>query len=308
MRVSVAGLGGGGFSTLGLSAGRSEGEAADLVRQALDCGVNFIDTARAYGTEGVVGRAVAGRRQEVVLSTKAQITQGDGLRPAAAVVADLDESLRQLRVEQVDIFHLHGVPPWAYRAAVAEIVPVLQEQRQRGKFRFLGITEIPPNDPAHEMLQQGVVAGCFDVVMVAFHMLHQQAREKVIGPARARGIGVLNMFAVRLLFSQAGRLRRVVRELVGAGKLPQALADKQQPLDFLLHADGAASIVEAAYRFCRHEPGVDVVLFGTGRVEHAQANIAALLKGPLPQADRRRLRALFGDLVGVGLDAPGQRS
>ena len=58
LRVSVAGLGCGGFSRLGLAAGKSEDEAADLVREAVDLGVNFIDTAPAYGTEGVVGKAL----------------------------------------------------------------------------------------------------------------------------------------------------------------------------------------------------------------------------------------------------------
>ena len=71
-----------------------------------------------------------------------------------------------------------------------------------------------------------------------------------------------------------------------------------------MHQGGASSIVDAAYRFVRHEPGVDVVLFGTGDVGHLRTNIDSLLKPPLPQADRERLAELFGHLVGVGLDAP----
>ena len=61
---------------------------------------------------------------------------------------------------------------------------------------------------------------------------------------------------------------------------------------------------DAAYRFVRHEPGVDVVLFGTGDHAHLKSNIASLLKPPLPAADRARLAELFGHLVGIGLDAP----
>ena len=76
------------------------------------------------------------------------------------------------------------------------------------------------------------------------------------------------------------------------------------PLGFLVHQGGASSIIDAAYRFVRHEPGVDVVLFGTGDVGHLRTNIDSLLKPPLPQADRERLAGLFGHLVGVGLDAP----
>ena len=61
-------------------------------------------------------------------------------------------------------------------------------------------------------------------------------------------------------------------------------------------------MTEAAYRFVRHEPGVDVVLFGTGDAGHLRTNTASLLKPPLPDADRARLAALFGHLTGVGLD------
>ena len=63
-----------------------------------------------------------------------------------------------------------------------------------------------------------------------------------------------------------------------------------------------AASPEAAYRFARHEPGVDVVLFGTGDPDHLRANIASLLAPPLPLADRLTLTKLFGRLSGVGLD------
>jgi len=66
---------------------------------------------------------------------------------------------------------------------------------------------------------------------------------------------------------------------------------------------GAANITEAAYRFARHEPGVDVVLFGTGDPAHLRTNVASLLKPPLPEADRAKLAALFGQLTGVGMDS-----
>ena len=70
------------------------------------------------------------------------------------------------------------------------------------------------------------------------------------------------------------------------------------------HEAGAANVIEAAYRFVRHEPGVDVTLFGTGDAAHLRTNIASLLKAPLPQADRDKLTALFGHLaIGVGLDS-----
>src|SRR5215831_12764144 len=99
------------------------------------------------------------------------------------------------------------------------------------------------------------------------------------------------------------RHRQGKREIT-AGELPQWLTEAPDPLGFLLHESGASTIPDAAYRFVRHEPGVDVVLFGTGDPEHLRANILSILKPPLPEPDREQLAALFGRLVGVGLDAP----
>jgi hypothetical protein len=103
-----------------------------------------------------------------------------------------------------------------------------------------------------------------------------------------------------------------MRELAADGEVPQALAGSPDPLGFLVHPgghpgghdDGASSVIDAAYRFVRHEPGTDVVLFGTGDHAHLRSNIASILKPPLPDEDRARLATLFGHLVGVGLDAP----
>jgi aryl-alcohol dehydrogenase-like predicted oxidoreductase len=114
------------------------------------------------------------------------------------------------------------------------------------------------------------------------------------------------MFAVRVLFSEKGRLQCVVQELVEKGQLSAELKDVSEPLGFLLHEGGAHSIIDAAYRYCRHEKGSDVVLFGTGNPDHVQANIESILSPPLPVEDVERLEALFGALTGIGLDRPGK--
>jgi len=92
--------------------------------------------------------------------------------------------------------------------------------------------------------------------------------------------------------------------LAHSGDVPASLAAQPEPLGFLLHKDGASNLTDAAYRFARHEPGADVVLFGTGDQEHLRANVASLLKGPLPPSDMDKLRQLFAQLRGVGLVFP----
>jgi aryl-alcohol dehydrogenase-like predicted oxidoreductase len=305
LRVSIAGLGCGGFSRLGLGTGKSEAEAIAIIRGALDLGVNLFDTAASYATEPVLGRALKGvPRDKVVICTKAPFGVSNPNATPERAVASLDRSLQELGTDYIDVYQLHGVAPSAYDHAVRVIAPALLREQEKGKFRHLGITETAPGDPQHDMVRRACRDGVWDVAMIAFHMLHQNAREFAFPLTRQYGVGTLLMFAVRNIFSQPGRLQATLRELAADGLVPRTLADDPDPLGFLVHAGGASSVIDAAYRFVRHEPGVDVVLFGTGDLAHLRSNIASLLKPPLPEADRARLAELFGHLVGVGLDAP----
>ena len=140
--------------------------------------------------------------------------------------------------------------------------------------------------------------------MLGFSLMHQNARNHILPRTREKGIGTLCMFAVRNIFSKPDVLKKTFGELAAEGKVPAALAAADNPLGFLVHAGGAESVVDAAYRFARHSPGIDVVLFGTGNVAHLRSNIASILRPPLPAADMSKLHELFGGLVGVGLDLP----
>lgn len=302
LKVSVAGLGCGGFSRLGLGTGKSEAEAVALVKRALDLGVTLFDTAAAYGTEGVVGQGLAGvPRDKVVITTKANINNGDEKLSPDKVVASLDNSLRLLRTDHVDVFQLHGVKAAHYDYAVETILPAVRREQEKGKFRYLGLTEGAASDHRAEMLSRAVKDDHWDTVMLAFHMMHQHARTAVLPGTQAKRIGTLLMFAVRNIFARPERVSAAMRELAAAGKVPQSLANDPDPLGFLIHEGGAQSLTDAAYRFARYEPGIDVVLFGTGDVHHMEANVASLSRPPLPAADRQRLIDLFGHLLGVGL-------
>jgi aryl-alcohol dehydrogenase-like predicted oxidoreductase len=309
LKVSVAGLGCGGFSKLGLGTGQSAEHAAGIIRQALDLGVNLIDTAAVYGTEDVVGAALKGvPRDQVVICTKASKPAGDAAFSVDKVTASLDASLQRLGLDYVDVFQLHAVPPAAYDHVRAVIAPALLKQRERGKFRFLGITETAPNDPEQLMLNRAMRDDPWDTAMVAFHLMDQVARTQVFPHTLANRIGTLIMFAVRSIFARPVQLAATMRELAASGQVPAWLAETDDPLGFLVHPEGASSLTDAAYRYVRHEPGVDVVLFGTGDAGHLRTNTDSILKPPLPAADRAKLQTLFSHLRGVGLEAPPRRA
>lgn len=305
LRVSVAGLGCGGNSRIGLGRGLPRAESVRIVRTALDHGVTFIDTAEAYGTEEIVGEAIAAvDRSSVVISTKAHATSAGGAVAAADYAARIDAALKRLGTDHVDIFHVHGVQPDEYARVRDEILPVLLAAKAAGKVRHVGITERPPRDPQQAMLAHAVRSEPWEVVMLAFHMMNQRPAERILPVTRERGIGTLAMFAVRNIFSRPEQLRDTLRALADEGKVPDDLAREEAPLARLVEEAGASSLQDLAYRFVRHTPGIDVVLFGTSRLDHLAANVASIAAPPLAPAAVEKLQALFGALEGVGLDAP----
>lgn len=305
LRVSAAGLGTGGFSRLGLGTGQSENNAIAVVRAAHDQGITLFDTGTNYGNEAVLGHALQGiRRDSIVVTTKSPIHNGAAARPAEEVVAMLDASLRHLRTDYVDVFMLHGVPPKHYDHAREIIIPAMLREQEKGKFRHLGMTETAPGDLQHEILRRATLDDLIAVAMVSFHMMHQSARHSLLPHTQAKRVGTLGMYAVRGIFTSPDRLRAELRAAVDAGQIPAHWATDENPLDFLLHPGGAATLAEAAYRFVRHEPGMDVVLFGTGNIAHVRENISSILAPPLPTADHAEILRLCADLPGLGLDRP----
>ena len=294
LKVSVAGLGCGGPSRLGQRANKSEKDSIALVRQALDTGVNLLDTAEVYGTEEIVGKALEGiPRDQVVISTKKAFPLRDPKDPVGELKKSLEQSLRRLRTDYIDIYHVHGVEPQEYPYVSDNLVADLLRLKEQGKIRFMGVTEAFIEDTKHQMLQRALEDRWWDVVMVGFNILNQSARAAVLSKTLERNTGVLVMFAVRKALSQPARLSEIWAELKQKG-LVDGGSSVGGPLDFLIKEGSSSTIPEAAYRFCRHEPGVHVVLSGTGSADHLKANIESLTKPPLPAAVIARLREIFG--------------
>jgi aryl-alcohol dehydrogenase-like predicted oxidoreductase len=304
LTVSVAGLGCGGNSRLGLGRGASFDECVAVVRTAVDLGVNFLDTAEAYGTEEIVGAAARSYdRDKLVISTKAIFRAADDT--AETVTRRVEASLRRLGLDYVDIFHFHAVHPAAYEHHRDVLAPALVKLKEQGKVRHVGITETSPNDPEQKMLSRAIREAPWEVTMLAYSLMNQGARRQIFPETQRRGIGTLLMFVVRNLFSNAAYRRDIFAKLVEQGELDTSILSDGDPLGFLVGEGGAESITDAAYRYARHEQGVDVVLFGTGNKAHVKDNVDSILRPPLAPPIIERLHASFGHLRGVGLDRPG---
>lgn len=297
LKVSVMGLGCGGPSRIGRSTGQSEAESVAIIRQAIDAGVNLIDTAEAYETETLVGTALRGLdRSQLVISTKKSYRQA--ISPAL-LRAGLEQSLQALQTDYIDIYNLHGVHPEHYPRLRDEILPTFRQLQSEGKIRFIGVSEMFNEDKTHQMLIDSLPDDPWDVAMIGFNILNQTARQQVFPQTMAQNVAVQIMFAVRRVLSQPEKLVAAVQELIAAGQLDPSEVNLADPLGFVLAESDATSIVDAAYRFCRYEPGVHVVLSGTGNAAHLQANIASLCRPPLPEGVVQRLRHIFRNASAV---------
>jgi L-galactose dehydrogenase len=290
LKATVAGLGCGGFSRIGL-ASHGLDHAAGIVRAAWDGGVNFFDTATVYGTQEAVGKGLTGiKRADYILSTKFPYR---GKSPGD-LEKTLDDSLWELKTDHVDIYHLHGVRPEDYFQVRDTLVPVMQKARQEGKIRFLGITELFGEDTSHQMLKLALPDDIFDVVMLGYNLLNPSAAEWVLPTALEKKVGVLCMFAVRKALSNPAQLEIDIGRILDRGQADPALVKTKGALDFLAWESDAGSVTEAAYRFCRHTPGIDVVLTGTGDATHLRENLAAIQGPPLSKETLEKLAVMFG--------------
>jgi L-galactose dehydrogenase len=299
LETTVAGLGCGGLSRLGLRKGGSMRDAANVVSHALDLGIRFIDTAKVYGTEPAVGMALKGRRDGVVISTKLTPLTPDGRVDASFVDSRIDDSLAALGLETIDVMHLHGVTPSVYEHVVDGCLPLLQRAQRDGKIRHIGISELWNEDLSHAMLEQALDDDYFDVIMVGCNMLNSSARRSVLLKAERRGVATLIMFAVRKVFADPALLQEICTRLVASGEISAESIDLADPCGFLVRDGDARTLTEAAYRYCRHLAGASVVLTGTSQREHLVENIASIESASLSDASLRMIDAVFGRVVSV---------
>lgn len=300
LRVSLAGLGTGGKSRLGIAQGRSHHDAVEVVHRAIGLGVNFIDTAPAYGTESAVGRAIGSvPRHEVVVSTKISVRHArGGLTGPEDLRRSLRRSLRRLGTDVVDVLFLHGVSADDYPYCAEVLAPELVRLRDQGVTRAIGVTETFARDPRHTMLDLAIEDADWDVVMAGFNVLNPSAR-RLVARADARGMGVIVMHAVRWILASDERVLHLVSRVDEHGVAPGRRERLAVVARLLAHEGAHQFFPEAAYRFAARTTGVDSVLVGTGNLDHLEANIGALTNTWQDPSVLPLLEALDGLLEGA---------
>jgi L-galactose dehydrogenase/L-glyceraldehyde 3-phosphate reductase len=320
LRVSVLGFGCGNVGGLMVRGTRAERERA--VARALELGVNFFDTAPAYGdgvSEEHLGEALQALRPRCLVATKVRLG-ADGLAdPAKAVTRSLETSLRRLRRDRVDLLQLHD--PVREARAVGEptagdvlerILPAFEALRRAGKVGFVGMTAIGDTPAIHRVLDAGAV----DSAQVCFNLLNPSAGvvvppgfpgqdfDRLLARTRAQGMGVvvIRVLAAGALSGELTRHPIAVPTVEPIASGPDYATDvgRAQALRILVDEGHAASLVEAALRFPLGSDAVSTVLLGYSSLEHLEAAAASVAKGPLSPAALARLEACWKDMARGG--------
>jgi aryl-alcohol dehydrogenase-like predicted oxidoreductase len=236
---------------------------------------------------------------------------GDYGRIAEAITASLEGSLARLHLERVDIFHLHnsinetgGGPALSVRQVLDEVVPAFERLRQQGKIRFRGLTAVGET----AALNQVIDSRAFDSAQVVYNMLNPSAAEglpqnypaqdygRMFDHTKAAGTGVVG---IRVLAGGAlsGSTERhpiagPAPEPIGSAMSYDADVDRARRLMPLVREGFAASLTEAATRFALSHPAMGTILVGLATPQQFEDALAAVEKGPLPQAALDRLSAL----------------
>jgi aryl-alcohol dehydrogenase-like predicted oxidoreductase len=313
MKVSALGFGCGAVGGIMV-----RGDPADqerLVARAIGVGVNYFDTAVLYGdgaSEQNLGRVLRKLKPaNAIVGTKVRIPPDAFGRIADAIVTSLESSLKRLQLDRADIFHLHNPitlsgsgSELSARQVLDDVVPAFQRLRQQGKIRYLGISAVGDTAALHQVIDAGV----FDSAQVVYNMLNPSAGEalppnypaqdygRLFDHTKAAGAGVvgIRVLAGGALSGSAERhpIASPAPEPIGSAMSYDADIARARRLMPLVTEGFAGSLTEAATRFALSHPAMGTLLVGMATPQQFEDALAAVEKGPLPQAALDRLSAL----------------
>jgi L-galactose dehydrogenase len=271
LRVSELGF---GAATLGDEYGKADPqEMQRAVHFAVDHGINFIDVAPYYGrtlAETRLGEALQGRRQQVILATKCARYDIDGFDfSPAGVRRSIDDSLKRLRTDYVDILHVHDVEFGCKAQIVEETIPALRGIQSQGKARFIGITGLALRmlrDIASEVPVDCILSYC------RYNLLNRDLDTVLTPVARERNVGLLNASPLHMrLLSDTGP--------PAWHPAPPEVKEAARRVVELCRSRGV-SAPKLALQFAVRHPFVSSTFVGVSNVEEARANIEAIREQP----------------------------
>ena len=314
VQVSSLVLGAMNFGTIGRT---TQDEVTAIVDAALDGGINVIDTADMYSrgeSEQLVGRAIAGRRDDIVLATKATLPMGDDRNHQGSsrrwLVTELDNSLRRLGVDHVDLYQIHR---WDPATSDEETLSALTDLQRAGKIRYFGSSTFP----AYRIVQAQWAArenhlGRYVTEQPSYSMLQRGIETHVLPVTQEYGLGVLawSPLASGWLSGavRAGQPVTTHRSMVVPERFDLTVPANQARMDAVEQlakvADGAGlTMIQLALGFVTAHPGVTSAIIGPRTLDHLHSQLAAA--GTVLPAD---VLDAIDEIVAPGVDlAPDEK-
>lgn len=249
-----------------------------LLNEALDAGLNVIDTAECYAnSEETIGEVVSHRRGEFYLFTKCGHAAGfeEPDWTPAMLAKQIDRSLQRLKTDCVDLLHLHSCSKEILERG--EVIEVVKKAREAGKTRYIGYSG------DSEAALYAVNTGEFDSLETSISIADQEALDLTLPVARERGMGVI----VKRPIANAAWLFAERP----TGDYSEPYWERLQALDYPFLKGDTARAVQTALRFTLSAPGVSVAIVGTTKPGRWAENLALLRPGQLSVSEYDAIRA-----------------
>ncbi len=286
VQVSTLSLGAMNFGAIGHT---TQENATAIVDAALEAGVNLIDTADFYSqgeSEEMVGRAIAGRRDDVVLATKAFLPMGEERNHRGAsrrwLISALDSSLRRLGVDHVDLYQVHR---WDPTTTDEETLSALTDLQRAGKIRYFGSSTFP----AYRIVEGQWAArernlGRYVTEQLNYSILNRGAETDVLPVTENHGLGVLVWSPLSSGWLsgavRAGQEITTHRSSVMPQRFDLDVPANRAKLDVVeqlakLTAEGGLTMIQLALGFVTSHPGVTTAIIGPRTMDHLESQLAA---------------------------------
>ncbi|MFO7167695.1 MAG: aldo/keto reductase [Chloroflexota bacterium] len=287
----------------------SEADSIRIIDEALDAGINFIDTANVYNggeSERIVGRALArdGKRQQVVLATKVHGEMGPGPNDRGNsryhIIRACEDSLRRLQTDHIDLYQLHRP---ALDIPQDETLRALDDLVRSGKVRYIGCSTFPAWMVMEALaISERMNLARFISEQPPYNLLDRRIENELVPLAQRYGLGLIpwsplagGILAGRYAGGQVPPDSRAARSGAGSAfdqrKTPKALEAAQKVAD--LAATRGITSSQLALLWCKDQPGITAPIIGPRTIEHLRDNLA-VLNMTLSDEDRAALDAING--------------
>jgi aryl-alcohol dehydrogenase-like predicted oxidoreductase len=320
LQVSALGFGCGAVGGLLV-----RGQYNDMVRtigHAIDAGITYFDTARAYGngrSEENLGRVLKELKPDVIVGTKVQLRTEEINDIESAVVSSVEGSLQRLQKDTVDLIQLHNrvsaechpEKAWLSEVEVEQALNAFQRLQQQGKVRHFGMNGLGDTQVLHHLIKNSAaetIQSCYNLINPSAGIKMQsgfpfQDYECLIDRAAEQNMAVM---AIRILAAGAlsGSAQRHPNAAQNVGPIATGSTFAEdvtlaQRFNFLVEYGYTQSLVEAAIRFAISKTGISTALVGISNKDQLIQAVTAANKGPLPDEVFSTLRAIWNNSIQV---------